>query len=122
MRHDIGLDRLLFGVDYPHPEGTWPNTVQWIQHTFQGVPEDEARQILGENAVRCYGFDAALLGRVADRIGRAPAELLGNFEIDPRRIEIFHERSGLSRGPEDVDTAVLEQFFDEDLAVLAKLA
>ena len=24
MRHEIGVSRFMFGMDYPHPEGTWP--------------------------------------------------------------------------------------------------
>ena len=26
MRHEIGVETISFGRDYPHPEGTWPNT------------------------------------------------------------------------------------------------
>ena len=26
-RHAIGCDVAMWGTDYPHPEGTWPNTV-----------------------------------------------------------------------------------------------
>src|SRR5262249_39779344 len=26
MRDEIGVDTIFFGRDYPHPEGTWPNT------------------------------------------------------------------------------------------------
>ena len=47
MRHDIGVTQLMFGTDYPHPEGTWPNTHDWIRTAFDGVPEAEARLILG---------------------------------------------------------------------------
>jgi energy-coupling factor transporter ATP-binding protein EcfA2 len=39
--------------DYPHPEGTWPNTHDWIRDAFGDVPVDEARLILGENAIAC---------------------------------------------------------------------
>ena len=44
-----GADPL--GADYPHPEGTWPNTKQWIRHAFAGVPEGEARAILGSTPI-----------------------------------------------------------------------
>src|SRR3954464_12540327 len=26
MRYEIGIDNMLWGTDFPHPEGTWPNT------------------------------------------------------------------------------------------------
>lgn len=74
-RHEVGLDQLLWGTDYPHLEGTWPETPQSIRHTFNDVPEDEARLILGETAAVVYGFDRAKLWEVAQRIGPTPAEV-----------------------------------------------
>jgi hypothetical protein len=71
MRHEIGLEQMIFGMDYPHHEGTWPNTRAWIQAAFAGVPEHEARLILGENAIRFYGLDRDHLARVAARMSPA---------------------------------------------------
>lgn len=61
VRHEVGVDKLMFGSDYPHFEGTWPNTHDWIRATLGEVPEVEARAILGENAIEFYGLDRALL-------------------------------------------------------------
>ncbi|MGE3447549.1 MAG: amidohydrolase family protein [Microbacteriaceae bacterium] len=72
MRHDVGVDRLMWGTDYPHMEGTWPNTMASIRNTFAHVPEDDTRRILGENAVSAYHLDAKALRPVADRIGPTP--------------------------------------------------
>jgi len=69
MRHQIGVPNIMWGSDYPHPEGTWPHTRQQIRETFRGLPEAELRAMLGGNAVRVYGFDAGALARVAARIG-----------------------------------------------------
>jgi hypothetical protein len=74
-RHEVGLDQLLWGTDYPHLEGTWPQTPQSIRHTFNDVPEDEARLILGETACVIYGFNREKLWEVAQRVGPAPAEV-----------------------------------------------
>ena len=41
MRHEIGIENITFGRDYPHPESTWPNTNDWLRDAFVGVPEDE---------------------------------------------------------------------------------
>ncbi len=30
MRYEIGIDNMLWGTDFPHPEGTWPNTREWL--------------------------------------------------------------------------------------------
>lgn len=75
MRHEIGLDTLLWGSDYPHVEGTWRRTGLALRKTFSGIPEDDARAILGFNGVRTYHLDQHVLEAVADRIGPSPAEL-----------------------------------------------
>ena len=47
MRYDIGVENMMFGSDYPHVEGTWPRTYDWVRATLGGIPEDEQRLILG---------------------------------------------------------------------------
>lgn len=77
FRHAIGVDRLMWGSDYPHLEGTWPNTMQSINATFGKYPEDEIRAILGLNAVKAYGFDPDAMQAIADRIGPTVAAIRG---------------------------------------------
>jgi predicted TIM-barrel fold metal-dependent hydrolase len=119
LRHEIGLDRFIFGRDYPHPEGTWPNTFDWIRAAFAGVPEAEARMILGENAMACYGFDSATMATVAARIGPAPEQLLGQHPVDAVLVEHFDLRSGYSKPAVVVDAGGLGSALDEDLGGLS---
>lgn len=108
LRHEIGLDRLMFGRDYPHAEGTWPNTHDWLRDALGSVPETEARLILGENAVRCYSLDAERMRAVADRIGPAPEAVLGGgHHVDGRVVAHFEARSGYAKSLEHVDVAAL---------------
>jgi predicted TIM-barrel fold metal-dependent hydrolase len=74
-RHEVGLENLLWGTDYPHTEGTWPHTRAALRHAFCDVPVDETRKILGENALRAYYLDDAPLRAIADRIGPTVEEL-----------------------------------------------
>ncbi|MCG8591113.1 MAG: amidohydrolase [Proteobacteria bacterium] len=69
QRHEIGLDNLLWGSDYPHPEGTWPETQKQMRETFHGLPLEEIAAMLGGNAARFYGFDLDKLAPIAARIG-----------------------------------------------------
>lgn len=69
LREGIGVDRIMFGTDYPHVEGTWPNTASRLRHTFGGLPEAEVRGMLGENAAEAYHFDLDALSPVAERVG-----------------------------------------------------
>jgi predicted TIM-barrel fold metal-dependent hydrolase len=74
MRSEIGLHKMMFGTDYPHHEGTWPNTREWIKVAFEGVPEADARLVLGQNAVNFYGLDRARDGcRTRGSDGRGSA-------------------------------------------------
>jgi hypothetical protein len=41
VRHITGTDCLLWGNDYPHREGSFPWSQEWIDKQFAGVPEDE---------------------------------------------------------------------------------
>ena len=69
MRHEIGLENIMWGTDYPHPEGTWPVTRDQMVESFHGVPEAELAAMLGGNAARVYGFDTEKLAPLAARSG-----------------------------------------------------
>jgi predicted TIM-barrel fold metal-dependent hydrolase len=73
-RYEIGVHKICIGMDYPHHEGTWgagPGTTEWLRATLgaTGVPADEARLMLGDNATRLWGFDTRRLREVADSVG-----------------------------------------------------
>jgi predicted TIM-barrel fold metal-dependent hydrolase len=74
-RHQIGVDRFMWGSDYPHDESTWPNTREGLRRAFAGTPDDELRRLLGGNAAGVYGFDLDALAPLAARVGPTPDEL-----------------------------------------------
>jgi predicted TIM-barrel fold metal-dependent hydrolase len=49
-RHTIGVDRIMFETDYPHGDGTWPDSQAVFDSVFGGLPADEVRMIGHENA------------------------------------------------------------------------
>ena len=65
----------MWGNDFPHPEGTWPHTKEWLRNAFWDIPVDETQAILGGSAAAVYGFDTEALAPVVDRIGPTPDEL-----------------------------------------------
>ncbi len=69
MKDQIGLEQIMWGSDFPHPEGTWPNTAQYYLDTFKGFDADAGRKILGGNAIEFYGLDRAYLDGLAANIG-----------------------------------------------------
>ena len=73
MRDQVGLPNLLWGSDYPHPEGTWPYTELALRGTFAGAPTDEVRQVVGMNAVKVFNLDERKLTSLANKIGPRPS-------------------------------------------------
>ncbi len=53
----FSLDVRVWGNDYPHDEGTFPNSRPIIEAMRQSVEPGDMRRILGENAAKLYGFD-----------------------------------------------------------------
>jgi predicted TIM-barrel fold metal-dependent hydrolase len=68
-REAIGVANIMWGSDYPHPEGTWPDTAGAMHDTFDGLPQADVEAMLGRNAARVYGFDVEKLEAIAARIG-----------------------------------------------------
>jgi len=71
-RDVVGLDRILWGNDYPHYEGSYPYSRENMRLAFSKLPEREVRMMLGENAARLYGFDLEALRPEADEAGITP--------------------------------------------------
>lgn len=49
-RHEIGIERLLIEIDYPHSDSMWPNSRKVIAETMLDVPDDECQRIVELNA------------------------------------------------------------------------
>jgi predicted TIM-barrel fold metal-dependent hydrolase len=82
MRAEIGVDRLMWGADYPHLEGAAPVHRLVLCQVFGGLPEPDLRRILGGNACRVFGFDEVQLQEVADRVGPTVADLSSPISRD----------------------------------------
>ena len=81
-RFEIGVGNIMWGNDFPHPEGTWPHTREWLRETFWDCPVPDTRRILGENAAAVYGFDVAKLAPLVERIGPSPEDLGQTADVD----------------------------------------
>ncbi len=56
-RELLGVDRLMWGADYPHTEGTFPYSREQIAKDFAGIPEAEVYSMVAGNAIHLYGLD-----------------------------------------------------------------
>ncbi len=74
-RKTLGLDKVMWGSDFPHDEGTYPFTTLSLRQIFHDWPEEDLRTVLAENAAAMYGFDLGALAGPASRLGPTVAEV-----------------------------------------------
>jgi predicted TIM-barrel fold metal-dependent hydrolase len=53
-RHAIGVENIMVEVDYPHGDGTWPDTQRVIEECWGHIPIDELRAMCCQNAAALY--------------------------------------------------------------------
>jgi predicted TIM-barrel fold metal-dependent hydrolase len=56
LRHFTGTECLLWGNDYPHREGSFPWSQQWVEKQFSDVPETDVDAIVRGNAAKLFGL------------------------------------------------------------------
>jgi predicted TIM-barrel fold metal-dependent hydrolase len=66
---EIGVDRIMWGDDYPHSEGTYPYTTEALRVAFSACEPEAVQAMVGGNAARFYGFDLERLQAIGDQIG-----------------------------------------------------
>ncbi len=86
MFHEIGVDRMMWGSDYPHHEATSPFSIESLRRSFEGWSEADLRAILAENAAKVYGFDLAGLAPLAEKIGPTVDELATPLDRIPEGV------------------------------------
>ncbi len=58
-RDDVGLEQILFETDYPHSDGTFPNSRKIARELFAaaGMNAEECHAVLRGNAIVAYGLE-----------------------------------------------------------------
>jgi len=57
LRHEIGVERIMWSTDFPHVVTRWPNSLKTLDEQTAGVPADEKRKMVAGNAVRFFHLD-----------------------------------------------------------------
>jgi predicted TIM-barrel fold metal-dependent hydrolase len=52
----IGEDNVMWGSDFPHPDGVWPDSQEFLQRQMEHLSASQRRKIVYENAAKVYGF------------------------------------------------------------------
>jgi predicted TIM-barrel fold metal-dependent hydrolase len=53
---EMGVESLMWGSDYPHADGVWPESSKYIAEQFGHLPADVTHKITCENAGKFYGL------------------------------------------------------------------
>ena len=53
-RHILGVDTVMWGSDYPHPDGIWPDSRDFIKRELGDVASATRRKVICDNAAKLY--------------------------------------------------------------------
>ena len=56
LRHEIGVENLMWASDYPHFASTWPNSQDFIAKATKGVDAAEKRKLVRDNSLRIFNL------------------------------------------------------------------
>jgi predicted TIM-barrel fold metal-dependent hydrolase len=84
----IGLEHqfagnMMWGADYPHPEGSYPNSLLSLRKTMAGLPEEVVAAYLSGTAAKAYELNLNALREVAQNICPTFAEVMQPFASRP---------------------------------------
>jgi len=79
---EVGADKVLWGNDYPHYEGTFPHNLESLRLTFADIPEKQRRMLFAENAAALYGFDLEKLRLLANQHGPTAEQIDTPLPVD----------------------------------------
>jgi uncharacterized protein len=51
---EMGAESLMWGSDYPHADGVWPESSKYIEEQFAHLPAEVVHKITCENAAKFY--------------------------------------------------------------------
>ncbi|MBM3217635.1 MAG: amidohydrolase [Candidatus Rokubacteria bacterium] len=53
---ELGADTIMWGSDFPHPDGIWPDSQEYVQKELGHLPAATRRKVVCENAGKLYGL------------------------------------------------------------------
>jgi len=62
----VGADNIIWGSDYPHPDGIWPDSREVVERTLGHLDEETRSKLLYRNASRLY--------RIPDNLRTSPPD------------------------------------------------
>ena len=54
--NELGVDNIMWGSDFPHPDGVYPDSQEYIEKELGHLPAEVRRKIVCDNAAKLYRF------------------------------------------------------------------
>jgi len=58
MRHNIGVQNMVWATDFPHQESEYPNSNKVLARNFDGIPEEDRYAMVAGNCIEFFHLDA----------------------------------------------------------------
>ena len=52
----LGVECIMWGNDFPHPDGVWPDSIEFIDKQFGHLAPEVKHKIICQNAMDFYGL------------------------------------------------------------------
>lgn len=66
-RHQIGVEKIFWELDYPHSNAPWPGTEALTKQQFDGIPQDEFDMITHKNAEMVFNWECPSKEDMSDK-------------------------------------------------------
>jgi Amidohydrolase len=76
------VERVMWGADYPHSEGSYPYTTEALRVAFAAYPEADVRRMVETTAADFYGFDLDALRPIGDRVGPLVCDVARPLDLE----------------------------------------
>ena len=50
----LGEENIMWGSDFPHPDGVWPDSREFIDREFEQISDEVRQKIVCDNAANLY--------------------------------------------------------------------
>src|SRR5260370_38360142 len=50
----LGEDNVMWGSDFPHPDGIWPDSQEFLTKELTGISAETKRKVVRDNAMKLY--------------------------------------------------------------------
>ena len=96
-RDQVGIETIMFEVDYPHSDCQWPRSPEKLHDSLVGVSDEDINMITHLNAMKAYHYDPfSILGRENCTVAALRAQAT-HVDVTPLAFGNIHALGDMSR-------------------------